>query len=386
MTDQLTMGRRRIAFILLAALLSVPSFGIGASKADAKKIKKITASDVVLFYAGGELGNYYDQKYAADYVSYVDRDGEEHWLFDGFLLLQIWDTKAENASEVTFTPGMKDGNGNWLPSANQADWKKLVDYYFSEGNCIDAIDKAVGEAAKRLGKPAEKRQIIISIPDPMPYRQPMTKKGGTTYWGLIDGKVTDFSDENDRAAACKWFVDEVLKAYKSKKYENVELAGFYWITEEFLDKSPLLPMVSDYVHSKGYPITWIPYFQAPGYTEWREKGFDMAWHQPNYFFYNVPESQIKTACEQAQANGMGMEMELDERASVKPLWGDKSLDFKLRAYMKTFKECGAWANCQLAYYQGTHAVRHLKDSSDPRDVELYQDLCDFIAKRPYRNK
>lgn len=37
MTDQLTMGRRRIAFILLAALLSVPSFGADASKADAKE-------------------------------------------------------------------------------------------------------------------------------------------------------------------------------------------------------------------------------------------------------------------------------------------------------------------------------------------------------------
>ena len=148
---------KTIRQILIAVLVLLAVCG----SADAKKIKKITASDVVLFYAGGELGNYYDQKYAADYVSYVDRDGAEHWLFDGFLLLQIWDTKVENASEVTFTPGMKDGNGNWLPSANQADWKKLVDYYFSEGNCIDAIDKAVGEAAKRLGKPAEKRQIII---------------------------------------------------------------------------------------------------------------------------------------------------------------------------------------------------------------------------------
>ena len=152
MTDQLTMGRRRIAFILLAALLSVPSFGIGASKADAKKIKKITASDVVLFYAGGELGNYYDQKYAADYVSYVDRDGEEHWLFDGFLLLQIWDTKAENASEVTFTPGMKDGNGNWLPSANQADWKKLVDYYFSEGRHRQGCGRGCETPRKACGK------------------------------------------------------------------------------------------------------------------------------------------------------------------------------------------------------------------------------------------
>lgn len=117
---------KTIRQILIAVLVLLAVCG----SADAKKIKKITASDVVLFYAGGELGNYYDQKHAADYVSYVDRDGEEHWLFDGFLLLQIWDTKVENASEVTFTPGMKDGNGNWLPSANQADWKKLVDYYF----------------------------------------------------------------------------------------------------------------------------------------------------------------------------------------------------------------------------------------------------------------
>lgn len=373
---------RSIRQILAAVLMLLAVSGA----AEAKKIKKITATDVVLFYAGGELGNYYDKDYAADYVSYIDRDGKEHWLFDGYLLLQIWDTRKENAAEVTFTPGMKDSTGHWLPSAGQADWKKLIDYYFEDGSCIDAIDKAVGEAAKRIGKPAAKRQVIISIPDPMPYRQSITKKGGTTYWGLIDGKVTDFSDENDRAAACKWFIDEVLKAYKSKKYEYVELAGFYWITEEFLDKSPLLPMVSEYVHSKGYPITWIPYFQAPGYTQWREKGFDLAWYQPNYFFYDVPESQIATACEQGPANGMGMEMEFDERASVKPLWGDKSLDYKLRAYMRIFKESGVWATCPFAYYQDTHGVRHLKHSGDPRDVELFQDFCDFVAKRPYRNK
>ena len=51
-----------------------------------------------------------------------------------------------------------------------------------------------------------------------------------------------------------------------------------------------------------------------------------------------------------------------------------------------FNKILATTNCQLAYYQDTHAVRHLKDSSDPRDIELYQDFCDFVAKRPYRNK
>jgi len=92
------MNMKTIRQILIAALTLLAV----CEAADAKKIKKITASDVVLFYAGGELGNYYDQKYAADYVSYVDRNGAEHWLFDGFLLLQIWDTKVENAAEVLF--------------------------------------------------------------------------------------------------------------------------------------------------------------------------------------------------------------------------------------------------------------------------------------------
>ena len=366
--------------ILLAAMMLLCVSAV----ADAKKIRKITATDVILFYAGGSLGNFFDQDYAADYVSYVDRDGQEHWLFDGFLLLQIWDTNTPTADEIAYTPDMKDRQGNWLLSANQADWKKLIDYYFEEGSCIDAIDKAVGEAAERLGKPSHKRQIFISIYDPMKYRISGAKKGGTTYWGLVDNKVMDFSEEEDRATACKWFVDECIREFKSHSYKNVELGGFYWIMEEVLDDSPLRQTMSDYVHSKGYPYTWIPYFHAPGYEKWRELGFDQAWYQPNYFFYNVPESQITVACHEGPALGMGMEMELDERASVKPLWGDVSLAYKLRAYMRIFKETGVWATCPFAYYQDTHAVRHLKRSDDPADVELFQDFSDFVAKRPYR--
>ena len=182
---------KTIRQILFAALMLLAVCGT----ADAKKIKKITATDVVLFYAGGELGNFFDQDYAADYVSYVDRDGKEHWLFDGFLLLQIWDVTKENSANIAYTPDMKDRQGNWLLSANQADWKSLIEYYFAEGSCIDAIDKAVGEAAKRLGKPAKKRQIIISLYDPMTYRLSGPKTGGTKYWGILNDRVTDFYKE-----------------------------------------------------------------------------------------------------------------------------------------------------------------------------------------------
>ena len=171
------MNIRKIIITALAIILS-------ASLCSARKIKSITASDIVLLYAGGQIGNYVDQEYVSDYVSYVDRNGKEQWLFDGFLLLQIWD-KGNNSSEVAFTPGMKGSDGKYLQAANQADWKKLIDYYFAEGECIDAIDKAIDDASKRIGKPDYKRQIIISIPDPMPYKEPIDKLGGTTYWGLV---------------------------------------------------------------------------------------------------------------------------------------------------------------------------------------------------------
>lgn len=101
---------------------------------------------------------------------------------------------------------------------------------------------------------------------------------------------------------------------------------------------------------------------------------------------SLPETQLETACGQALANGMAMEMEFDERANAVPAWGKESLAYKLRAYMDAFKEFGPWEKCQLAYYQGTKALRSLKDSSDPRDIVLYQDLCDFIAKRPFREQ
>ena len=366
----------------MVALISAALFGM-SGVSSARKVKDVTASDIVLFYAGGQVGGYVDTDYVRDYVSYIDRDGNENWLFTGFLLLQIRDV-GENSARVTFTPGMKDIDGTYLQSATQADWMKLIDYYFSEGHCVDAIDRVVEEAVQRMGRPARKHQVIISIPDPMPYKYPMSKLGGTAYWGIVDGKVTDFSKDEDRFAACRWFVDEVISRFRCGKYKNVELAGFYWITEEAQAGGSLLPEISRYVHSRGYSLTWIPYFQAPGYARWKEMGFDKAWYQPNYFFYNVPETQLETACGQALANGMAMEMEFDERANAVPAWGKESLAYKLRAYMDAFKEFGPWEKCQLAYYQGTKALRSLKDSSDPRDIVLYQDLCDFIAKRPFR--
>ena len=62
-----------------------------AKTARQKKLKKhLSAGDYVLCYAGGSQSKFYDIDWMKDLVTYTDRDGKEHWLFDGFLSRLIY--------------------------------------------------------------------------------------------------------------------------------------------------------------------------------------------------------------------------------------------------------------------------------------------------------
>ena len=140
----------------------------------------------------------------------------------------------------------------------------------------------------------------------------------------------------------------MLSRFKQAKFRHVELAGFYWVTEETSAKSPLIGNIVDYCAQKRYDLYWIPYFHAPGFESWKEKGFARAYYQPNHFFHNeIPYERLKVACAEAQANGMDMEVEFDESALKKHGRGGR-----LRDYMRAFRETGVWERCKLAYYQG----------------------------------
>lgn len=77
----------RHILLSLAALACV----LPTSAQTARKTKTCTASDMVLIYAGGARNRNWSVDRMKDYVSYTDRDGKAHWLFDGFLLLEIRD-------------------------------------------------------------------------------------------------------------------------------------------------------------------------------------------------------------------------------------------------------------------------------------------------------
>ncbi len=340
-------------------------------------------TDMVLLYGGGHHRTPYawDTDRASSYVSYTDRNGKGHWLFDSFLLLEFMDPAVNGGPGKTLVTGYKY-DGLFMPSANKDDWQRLINYYFTPGSGVAAIDDAVAKAEEKLGKANSKRKIVIGIPEPIVDLYSATHSGGNSYWGKIDGKELNFSNDNDRILACKWYIDEVRRQFYAGKYKHIELAGFYWVAETSSNTGSILSTLGKYLNKMKYSFNWIPYFNATGYSLWKKYGFNIAYLQPNYFFNeSVPRSRLNEACDLASRSGMDMELEFDENALA-----SNGRAYRLRDYMDAFKSKGVWASLRLAYYQGSWAVHLLKNSSDKRDQELYNDFCTFVVERPIRNE
>jgi len=230
-------------------------------------------TDLVLIYGGGAHRNVvWDKDHFKPYVSYTDRTNQGHWLFDGFLLLEIIDGKGKIfATGYNGTPATKN------------EWDSLIDYFFTPERSIDAIDKCIAEEIPVLGKPSCKRKIIVALPEPVVAGQDSYyKEIPADYWGTLDGCKLDFTKDDDRIAACKYYIDRVKSKFNEKKYQNVELAGFYWLAEESVHTKSILPAIGKYLESAGVDFYWIPYWKDnPDYFQWKELGFHAAYLQPN---------------------------------------------------------------------------------------------------------
>ena len=316
--------------------------------------------NMVLIYGGGSHRQYkWDEVTIQPYVTYRDKSGTEHWLFDCFLFLEIHDGAGK-----MFAKGYTDR------PANQQDWRKLVDYYFQSRTGFGALNRSVGATIQRIGEPSTKRRVVIGLPEPIKEQKD---------WGSVsDGVMLDFSQNNDRIKACKWYIDHVRSRFNEMNYKNLELAGFYWIAEHAGDTRTIVNEIAGYLNELHYTFNWIPYFKSEGYSEWKTFGFNYAYLQPNHFFNEtIPYSRLTDACQLAIAYGMDMEMEFDER--VLTGWG-----YRLKDYMKAFKENGIWQNKRLAYYQGGTALYQLARSNKQEDQELYHQFCNFVIESVQR--
>lgn len=334
-------------------------------------------NDMLLLYAGGAHRKYtWDENAVKTSVTYLDEANKEHWLFDSFLFLEIYDS----VNGIEYTQGY-----GYAPST-QNDWKRLVDTYFQPFYCLGALDRSIEAAKKRIGEPPYKRRVIIGIPEPVASEK--TSSGTkTSSWGsLHDGRNLDFTKEADRIEAVKWYIDYVRESFNRLGYKNLELAGFYWIAEQDGNTKTIIPEISKYLNGLKYTFNWIPYYNAQGADKWKGLGFNFAYLQPNYFFADditQVTNRLESACSFANQYNLNLEMEFDNRVL------SSSPDYRanrLENYMQVFKEQGVWKNKRIAYYQGDHAVNDLATSVDPNDHALYVKLCKFVSERPVYNK
>ena len=140
--------------------------------------------------------------------------------------------------------------------------------------------------------------------------------------------------------------------------------------------------ISEYVHGKGLKFVWIPYFRAEGHQRWRDLGFDIVYHQPNYMFTsNIPLSRLDEAIDIAQKYGMAMEFEADEltmvddKTSHRARWTD---------YVEAFRRRGVFDRSPLAYYLDNHILLDIVNNPTPANRAMADTLAGHIVARRHR--
>ncbi len=342
--------------------LLIAGYEVSAQPASGKYLPMTDIRDLVLIYQGGSHRMDYNAEQLRPYVVHEDRFGNRDWLFDGFLFLEFDSGK-----------GVSYHVRGSAPLARKEDWAWLVDRHFESGKGIAALDDCIAAAVRELGEPPFRHKVVIGIPEP---------PRGQKDWGELEGRKLDFSNEEDRIAACKWYADLLEERFRSSGFRHLELAGFYWLPEILRQSREVTRALGDYVRSKGLRFYWIPYYTAQGYSEWRDLGFDAAYLQPTYFWNRkIGDERVDRACELARTYGMGLEMEFDMRASVK---SEECRRDRGMGYMSSFRRNGVYRSSAIAYYEGGGGVYYFTKTTAPEDRAFIDTLAYFIRDRRHR--
>lgn len=342
-----------IVLTALAALAAKPQFATTDIR------------DLCLIYQGA---TYRPDWTESDFEPYVTHQfpGEtsRNWLFDGFLFLEFKDGKGR-----TYAPGYDTLN------ARRTEWEWYLDRLFERGKALDALDKTIGRAKAEIGDPGFRHKVVLTILVPI---------DGQKDWGQVDGKGLDFSKDEDKVAACRWFIDQLIERFNAQGYQNFDLDGFYWVAEGGTE-SNLPPFVAPIVHEKGYKFIWIPYWKSPGAGDWKQAGFDIAYQQPNHFFQaEIPDERLTEAVEFGRNHNMGMEMEFDGRIFTDP----EVFAPRMHAYIDAYERGDVFKHSAIAYYEGGKIFNQLKNTPNPSPeaIRAINRLARHIVDRQKNRK
>lgn len=334
-------------------------------------------------------------------VIYTDENGQEHWLFDNMIMMELWDDDYE----VTFSIA-NDGRF----SSRKEHWQRQLDYWFDKEYGFAALEQCIEAASERIGDPPYRRGIIFSLPDPVyfeHYSDAMKGKNmNTVYWGEIDGIKMDFSKAEDRIKAYRWMIDAVRAKFAEAGFRHIELIGFYILSEElsapgsfryeYKEHDKTIKAAAEYCHSVNEGFFWVPYAMAPGIESSKDFGFDLVVMQPNYYWADAQWTwdQIEKTIED---NGLGMELEFEGthgeplKSSILSRLSDGQENpyaaqnkARFQEYLDNAKSRGIYGTRPFVLYTGTNALYEIATSEDHEDRKMYHELGKFIIENPLK--
>lgn len=295
-------------------------------------------------------------------VAYM-KDGQiRDTLFDSFVILP--------SPNYLYNYGSSDFG---LKPLTKADWLRYItDEQFAAGVNLDAVDEAVGDVRRALGKNDYKVTIFLSLFYPVK---------SVASFGEVDGKNLCLANPENRKSAVKWMVEEHIRQFKARNYQHLRLGGFYWyydaLEADDADMEGILSFITAHVRARGYITTWIPFFLAPGCDRAHALGFDLIAMQANYFHGPKPNAGGKDRL--AQMNALIKEQQL---GVCLELGGDTGADLDIfKDYLSAGAELG-YIHAYHMYYMGGGPDEVAKLAcSDREEIRSgYDDLYNFIKK------
>ncbi len=307
----------------------------------------------VLVYAGADRPEFtaYTIDHFTRLLAHVDTAGRPvYWQCNAAIFLNLF----APSGRVFTTWGVGT-------PADGSDWTEYADSLLAPGGALSRLDSAVELMTAALGPPPEPVRVAIMIPYPEP-------KVGTLRFG---GREYDLRGPDGRVSAATAYVADVARRFDAAGYRRLRLDGFYWLFEMMpAADAAVVTRVARALHAQRLRLLWIPYYDAAGWERWRERGFDEAWLQPNYFFdRTVPLARLDSAAARAVKHGMGLEIEFDGRLTATPGFGDR-----LDPYLAVLRRYPQLRARSIALFDGGGALLELSRSRLATQRQQYDRL------------
>lgn len=274
-------------------------------------------------------------------------------LFDSFMITWIW---------------------HYMPNATR---DRIEDYYwrqmFRRNSNMSALNAAVGEVKKALNAPHYKVYVWIG------FWIPSIRVGDT--FGEVDGKALDFTNLEDRKKAIDWQMNTVIALFNEQNYEHLELAGFHCIEEGYDSSDPdfeaMMQHFTSQARARRLKTNWGPYYNAPGWDQHDEMGFDWNTLSPNYFKGSSPNAggpeRLESVGNIVKQLGIGAAMELESDS--------KEAIGVFKEYLKGGVDYGYMNTYHSYYFSGsTQSIANMLNNTDPDIRSTYDDLYKFIKR------